>query len=33
LLDFKTQNLKFDDLVSFGHSFTTEMELLNIEPK
>jgi hypothetical protein len=33
LLDFKTQNLKFDNLVSFGHSFTSEMELLNIEPK
>lgn len=33
LLDFKTQNLRFDNLVNFDHSFTTEMELLNMEPK
>jgi hypothetical protein len=33
LLDFKTQNLRFDNLVNFDHSFTTEMELLNTDPK
>jgi hypothetical protein len=33
LLDFKTQNLKFDNLINFNHSFTTEMELLNTDPK
>lgn len=33
LLDFKTQNLKFDNLVNFDLSFTTEMELLNTEAK
>jgi hypothetical protein len=33
LLEFKTQNLKFDNLVNFDHSFTTEMELLNTDPK
>jgi hypothetical protein len=33
LLDFKTQNLKFDNLVNFDFTFTTEMELLNTEPK
>ncbi|MGH2552133.1 MAG: hypothetical protein ACRDEB_00360, partial [Chitinophagaceae bacterium] len=33
LLDFKTQNLKFDNLVGFNYSFTTEMELLNTESK
>lgn len=33
LLAFKTQNLKFDTLVNFNHSFTTEMELLNTDPK
>jgi hypothetical protein len=32
-LDFKTQNLKFDNLVNFNYSFTTEMELLNTDPK
>lgn len=32
-LDFKTQNIKFDNRVSFNESFTTEMELLNTEPK
>ena len=33
LLDFKTQNLRFDNLVNFNHTFTTEMEFLNTEPK
>lgn len=32
-LDFKTQNLKFDNLVNFCLSFTTEMEGLNTESK
>ena len=33
LLDFKTQNLKFDNLVNFNHSFTVEMENLNTDSK
>jgi len=33
LLDFKTQNLKFDNLVYFNHSFTVEMENLNTDSK
>lgn len=33
LMDFKTQNLKFDNLVSFNHSFTSEIGFLNTEPK
>ncbi|MBI5858274.1 MAG: hypothetical protein HZB42_11585 [Sphingobacteriales bacterium] len=33
LLDFKTQNLKFDNLVNFNHTFTTELELLNTDSK
>lgn len=33
LLDFKTQNLRFDNLVNFNHSFTNEMEFLNLEPQ
>lgn len=33
LLDFKTQNLRFDNLINFDHSFTTEMENLNTDPK
>lgn len=33
LMDFKTQNLRFDNLINFDHSFTTEMELLNMEAK
>jgi hypothetical protein len=33
LLEFKTQNLRFDNLVNFDHSFTTEMEFLNTDPK
>ena len=32
-LEFKTQNLKFDNLVNFDLSFTTEMEQLNTDPK
>lgn len=33
LMDFKTQNLRFDNLNNFDYSFTTEMEFLNAEPK
>jgi hypothetical protein len=33
LLDFKTQNLRFDNLLNFNHSFTTELELLNFDIK
>jgi hypothetical protein len=33
LLDLKTQNLKFENLVNFDFTFTTEMELLNTDPK
>jgi hypothetical protein len=33
LLEIKTANLKFDNLVNFNHSFTAEMELLNLEIK
>ncbi|MFM6926477.1 MAG: hypothetical protein ACKOU7_13305 [Ferruginibacter sp.] len=33
LLDFKTQNLRFDSLLSFNHSYTTEIELLNFDAK
>jgi hypothetical protein len=32
-LDFKTQNLKFDNLINFNYTFTTEVELLNTDPK
>ena len=32
-LEFKTQNLKFDSMVSFNHSFTTELESLNFDSK
>jgi hypothetical protein len=31
LLDFKTQNLRFDNLVNFDQTFTTEVEFLNME--
>jgi len=33
LMDFKTQNLRFDSLVNFDYSFTNEMEFLNMEAK
>jgi hypothetical protein len=33
LMDFKTQNLKFDNLVNFNYTYTTEMEFLNTDPK
>ena len=33
LMDFKTQNLRFDNLVNFDYSFTNEMEFLNMEAK
>jgi hypothetical protein len=33
LLDFKTQNLRFDSLLNFNHSFTTELEYLNFDSK
>jgi len=32
-MDFKTQNLRFDNLVSFDLTFTNEVEFLNMEPK
>ena len=28
--DFKIQNLQFDNLVNFNHSFVTELEYLNL---
>ncbi len=33
LMDFRIQNLRFDSLVNFDYTFTTEMEFLNTEPK
>ncbi len=33
LMDFKTQNLRFDNLVNFDYSFTNEMEFLNTDPE
>jgi len=33
LMDFKIQNLRFDNLVNFDQTFCTEMEFLNIELK
>ena len=33
LMDFKTNNLRFDSLVNFNYSFTNEMEFLNMEPR
>jgi len=33
MLDFKTQNLRFDNLLNFNHSFTAELELLNFDIK
>ncbi|MFY7839840.1 MAG: hypothetical protein ACOVP7_06165 [Lacibacter sp.] len=32
-LAFKTENLKYDSLLSFTHSFTSEMEFVNTEAK
>lgn len=32
-LNFKTQQLRFDSLLSFNHSFTSELELLNFDSK
>lgn len=32
-MDFKTQNLRFDNLVNFDHTFVTEIQLLNMEGK
>ena len=32
-MDFKTQNLRFDNLVNFNLTFTNEMEFLNMEAK
>ncbi|HTD94123.1 MAG TPA: hypothetical protein VK644_09940 [Chitinophagaceae bacterium] len=32
-MDFKVQNLRFDNLVNFDHTFTNEMEFLNMEAK
>jgi len=33
LMDFKTANLRFDNLVNFNYSFVNEMEFLNMEAK
>ena len=33
LLVFRTQNLRFDSLLNFNHSFTSELEQLNFDPK
>jgi hypothetical protein len=33
LMDFKVQNLRFDNLVNFDHTFCTEMEFLIIDVK
>jgi len=33
LLDFKIQNLKFDNKVNFNHSFTNELQNLNFDAK
>ena len=33
LMDFRIQNLRFDNLVNFDYTFTTEMEILNTDPK
>ena len=33
LMDFKTQNLRFDSLVNFNLTYTNELEFLNMEPK
>jgi hypothetical protein len=32
-MNVKAEKLKFDDLVSFNQSFTTEIEYLNLETK
>ena len=32
-MNFNTQNLRFDNLVNFDHSFTVELENLNMEAK
>ncbi|MEO5563913.1 MAG: hypothetical protein ABIR18_10775 [Chitinophagaceae bacterium] len=32
-MDFRTQNLRYDSLVNFDQTFTTEVEFLNMEPK
>lgn len=32
-LNFRIENLKFNNLVDFNHSFTTELETLNLESK
>jgi hypothetical protein len=33
LLEFKTENLRFDSLVNFNLTYTNEMEFLNTDPK
>ncbi len=33
LMDFKTQNLRFDSLVHFNQTFTNELEFLNLDPQ
>jgi hypothetical protein len=32
-MDFKTQNLRFDNLVNFDLTFTNEIEFLNMDVK
>jgi hypothetical protein len=32
-MDFKTQNLRFDNMVNFDFSFTNELEFLNMDSK
>jgi hypothetical protein len=32
-LEFKTQNLKFDTLTNFNHTYTSEIEFLNFDVK
>jgi hypothetical protein len=33
LMDFKVNNLKFDNMVNFNNSFATELQLLNLDAK
>jgi hypothetical protein len=32
-MDYKVQNLRFDNVVNFNQTFTTELEFLNMESK
>ena len=33
LMNVKIENINYENLVNFNHSFSTEIELLNTEPK